>query len=809
MPGFEIVTFGKFARRTWFRLAVGLAFPLAAFGCQSVLQLDAHPYVCLLFYPAVFFGSWLGGLVGGATATVLSTVIGWYFFTSPFQSFVVQRPSEAISIAIFASMGILFSLAHERLRLGHRRETERDLARTQEMMRLFIEHAPLSIAMLDRDLRYLAVSRRWMTEIACGTGDLTGCSHAKIFPDLPERWKTAYRDALAGATVGSDGEQWNRADGTTIWLRWKANPWTERDGTVGGIILSAEDVTDSRLADDQKRITSTLFTHTLEGILFTDAEGTILAANPAFCAVTGYLEAELIGANPRILKSERHDQDFYVRMFETVAAVGSWQGEIWNRRKDGELFPEWLTISAVRDSAGGITNYIGSSVDISRAKETEAQIDRLANRDPLTDLPNRTAVMQSIQRAIAKARRDDSKGAILFLDLDHFKNVNDSLGHPVGDELLCAVARRYGARLRDNDILSRTGGDEFLVLLENLRDPAQAASVAQTLIDALKTPFALPGGHEIYIGTSIGISVFPDDGDVPDRVISCADAAMYQAKKGGRNSFLFYTQALTQAAHARIDLEAALRKGLDRGEFLVHYQPLVAMADLQITGVEALVRWQRPHHGLVSPGQFIPVAEETGLILPLGAEVLRMACRQMREWLDGGAPLQTMAVNLSAHQFTQPDIAEQVAGILAETGLSGRYLELEITESALMDSGEAERKLSALKTLGVRLAIDDFGTGYSSLAYLKRLPIDKLKIDQSFVHDIPNDPANMEIVAAVVAMAKNLHLTVLAEGVETEAQLAFLRDLHCDALQGYLFSRPLPARQLPVLWERSLDYAAQ
>ena len=487
-------------------------------------------------------------------------------------------------------------------------------------------------------------------------------------------------------------------------------------------------------------------------------------------------------------------------MFEIVGADGHWQGEVWNRRKNGEIYPEWLTISSVRDGNGNATHYIGTFTDISRIKESEIQLEHLAHHDPLTDLPNRLLLLSRLQHAIGRARRDGTKGAILFLDLDRFKNVNDSLGHLAGDELLQLVAQRYLARLRDTDTLCRHGGDEFTVLLENLREPEHAADVARSLIEELRAPFVLSDGHEVYIGTSIGVSVFPDDSENPVRIISNADTAMYQAKKSGRNIFQFYTAGLTEAANQRVALEASIRHGLRRNEFVLHYQPLVSMTDLRMTGVEALVRWQRPDGEIVPPMQFIPLAEETGLIVPLGEFVLQSACAQMKLWLDAGAPLGIMAVNLSAYQFRQADLRQRIQAILDETGLPPHYLELEITESVLMECSEdVERALWGLKFLGVRLAIDDFGTGYSSLAYLKRFPIDKLKIDKGFVQDIPNDPADMQIVAAVVDLSKNLNLEVVAEGIETEAQLAFLRQEGCDYGQGYLFSRPVPSVDLTAL----------
>ena len=430
-----------------------------------------------------------------------------------------------------------------------------------------------------------------------------------------------------------------------------------------------------------------------------------------------------------------------------------------------------------------------------RQKETELKY--LVQHDSLTGLPNRLLLVSRLKHAVDRARRAGEQGAFLFLDLDHFKNVNDSLGHGAGDELLQLVAARLRGRLRDSDLLARMGGDEFVVLIERVAQTQVAAGLAQSLIEALKEVFVLAGGQEVYIGTSIGICIFPNDSESVDQIIRNADAALYQAKGGGRSAFRFYTEALTVAANARVEMESALRRGLQRGEFLLHYQPLVAMSDCRIVGVEALVRWKPPGGEMIPAASFISVAEETGLIIPLGEWVLHAACAQMKRWLDDGMALDTMAVNLSPHQFARPNIHGTIGGILAETGLPACYLELEITEGSLMESGsDVERKLNALKALGVRLAIDDFGTGYSSLAYLKRFPVDKLKVDQSFVRDIPDNRTGMEITAAVVGLGRALNLEVLAEGVETEIQLAHLRQLGCDTAQGYLLARPMPASDI-------------
>ena len=400
-----------------------------------------------------------------------------------------------------------------------------------------------------------------------------------------------------------------------------------------------------------------------------------------------------------------------------------------------------------------------------------------------------------IQHAIDRAIRTHRHLALLFIDLDRFKNVNDSLGHPVGDELLAAIAQRLRDRLRDGDTLARLGGDEFVLLIEDMQAPEEAARVATMLLELLHTPFKLQHGREIYIGASIGIAVFPEDGSNVTELIQHSDVAMYQAKESGRGAFRFYTESMSRAAQDRLHLDTRLRRALERGEFTLHYQPQIDMETGVITGTEALVRWLDPEEGLISPARFIPVAEETGLIVPIGEWVLRAACAQARAWQDAGHTL-TIAVNLSARQLQQNDLSQRVAALMTEYGVGPGWLEIELTESMLAgDHSTTEVRLRELKALGIALSIDDFGTGYSSLAYLKRFPIDILKIDQSFVRDIPHDRNDMEIAATIIAMAHTLKLRVVAEGVETPEQLAFLKERECDAWQGYLYSKPLPAEE--------------
>ena len=610
-----------------------------------------------------------------------------------------------------------------------------------------------------------------------------------------------------------DGMPWHREmriharDGEVRWLEGRSMPETDPDGAITwhGFL---HDVTERKQQELKLRQAATVFTATHEGVVITDPEGQILAVNPAFCQITGYAESELIGQNMRLLKSGRQDAAFYGQVWDAIRSQGFWQGEMWNRRKNGEIFPEWQTISAVHDDSGKLVNYVGSFSDISRIKQSEAQLEHLAHHDVLTGLPNRLVLRSKLDEALVRGRRSGQPGALLMMDLDRFKNVNDSLGHGAGDELLSIVAKRLRAALRESDLLVRQGGDEFVVVLEGLSQ-ADAARVARSLIECVSQPFLLAGGHQAYVGLSIGISLFPADGDSAGDIIKHADSALYEAKAAGRGTYRFYNASLTQVAASRLELEARLRRALEREEFTLHYQPLVNLATGRLRGVEALVRWHDAEGRTMPPAEFIPLAEDTGLIVPLGEWVLRHACEQVARWRTEGFELGTLAVNLSPRQLSLPDIDSRVSGILAETGLPPQVLELEITEGALAgDTADVQDKISRLKALGLRIAIDDFGTGYSSLVYLKRFPVDKLKIDRAFVRDVPEDTTDAEIISAIIALATILRLEVLAEGVEKPAQLQFLLQHGCNSGQGFLFSRPVPPEQIRVMDLEPLAKAA-
>ncbi|WP_445368539.1 EAL and GGDEF domain-containing protein [Methylomonas sp. BW4-1] len=595
------------------------------------------------------------------------------------------------------------------------------------------------------------------------------------------------------------------ADGSVRWVVGRAEPELDETGGLCGYVGTITDISDIKANEERLGQAAAVFESTREGVMITDAQRRITMVNKAFSNITGYDNRDVIGHSPSILSSGRHNADFYREMWANIATTDHWQGEIWNRRKTGEVYPELLSISTVRDGKGEISHYVGVFADISKLKASEMELEFLAHHDPLTKLPNRMLFLSRLQHNIEKARRQANKMAVLMLDLDRFKDVNDSFGHLAGDDLLQMVAERLTTRLRTSDTICRLGGDEFVVLLEEVNQPETVAHVATQIINALNQTWQLPSGHEVRIGVSVGIAMFPEHGASPDELIQQADTALYQAKNEGRNRFKYFSEDLTRAARERIDIEIRLRQAIEQGELRVFFQPQICIENGAIIGAEALVRWQTASGELIPPLRFIPIAEETGLITSIGNWVLRETCHHGQRWRKAGFPALRLAVNLSPQQFLHSDISDVVARILAETGFPAECLELELTESALMKrEKEAIEILHKLHGLGVHLAIDDFGTGYSSLAYLKLFPLDVLKIDKSFIEDIPKHTDDMEITATIIAMAKTLRMRVVAEGVETAEQLAFLKSRQCDLYQGYLVSKPLPIAE----FEKFLtDYA--
>ncbi|MEQ6887224.1 EAL domain-containing protein [Halomonas sp. CS7] len=532
----------------------------------------------------------------------------------------------------------------------------------------------------------------------------------------------------------------------------------------------------------------------LEGIIITDAETRIEFVNPAFTHLTGYSLEEAAGRTPALLSSGRHGADFYQHMWQTLQEHGYWRGEVWNRRKNGQLFLELLTITAIRDDAGEIRNYAALFSDITHIRENEEQVRRLAYYDPLTRLPNRRLLEDRLELAIRHAHRHQQRLAVVFLDLDHFKQVNDALGHTMGDELLLKVSQRLRAQLREDDTLARQGGDEFIALLNEVAEVDEVTRVARRLIESVSAPFEV-GGQVFRVGCSLGISLYPDDGVEVETLVRQADAAMYRAKKEGRNTYRLFRAEMHRQDHGLLKMETALRNTAETGAGLgVHYQPLFDRDSGEVHGAEALLRWHHPTFGHVSPGDFIPLAERSGLILPLGERLMHLVAAQMRDWLAAGLAPPRVAVNLSARQFWQSDLVAQVRALYAAYELPPGQIGFELTESILLDKQQqAIHTLQALRELGCRIAIDDFGTGYSSLSYLQDLPVTTLKIDRSFIQQLGESRGSSAIVAAVTGLAKELGLRVVAEGVETEDQLQALSRYHVNLIQGFLTGRPADA----------------
>lgn len=546
-------------------------------------------------------------------------------------------------------------------------------------------------------------------------------------------------------------------------------------------------------------LSARVFETSREGILVTDPETRILAANPCFCETTGYGIDEVVGQLPSRFASNRHDKAFFRQMWQAILSTGTWSGEIWNRKRDGTVFPSQLTVSTVRNGNGEVLHYIGTFLDVSERKEAEDRIRQLLEFDLLTRLPNRALLNDRLTQAIAIAERERRRVAVLVIDMDRFKTVNDSLGHATGDEILQEVAARLRGLVRQSDTVSRLGGDEFAVVLPALDQPANALPVIRKISEALGEPY-LVRGQDFRITPSIGVALFPDNGADAETLVKNADAAMYHAKDVGRNNFQFFTADFNQWATNRLQLENGLRRALARKELVLHYQPQVDLASRRIVGCEVLLRWQPQGEALIPPDRFIPIAEDTGLIVPIGAWVLDEACRQLAEWdAQGAAPIR-LAVNVAVPQLRQPEFVGYVQSTLARHGLSTERLEIEVTESVLLDHDERIRHtLEGLVELGIMLSLDDFGTGYASLSYLRNFPFDVLKIDRSFVSELHRNPDDVTLIRAIISIARDMSLLTIAEGIESAEQCAILDELGCSVGQGYHFSRPVPAAQMGAL----------
>jgi diguanylate cyclase (GGDEF)-like protein/PAS domain S-box-containing protein len=651
-----------------------------------------------------------------------------------------------------------------------------------------LDMAVMGVALL-RNRNIDRCNRRLEEIFGYDEGTMAGCSTRVFYPD-EAIWEAVgqdvYPDMVAGREVFRE-----------LWFKRRdAGRAFDATKPLAGSVWIVEDLSSQRAVREELLLARKVFEVNSEAIMVTDAANRIVKVNAAFQNITGYEEAEVLGCDPKILGSGRHDSSFFQGMWRALVERGHWSGEIWDRRKDGSEYPKWVRVDTISDKDDQVTHYVTVFSDISERKANEEHIRHLAQHDALTGLPNRFMLAAHLEHALSRAERSSETVGLMFIDLDNFKTVNDTLGHHVGDRLLCDVAKRISGAVRKSDIVARIGGDEFVVVLESCRYPSDEGSVAQKIIDLLAEPVDIDG-HLLHATPSIGVAIYPEDGQSSDELMKNADLAMYHAKSVGRNNFQFYAEHMNQTTAVRAQLEGRLRAALAGDQFLLHYQPQIDQQSGRVNGVEALIRWQSPELGLISPLDFIPLAEEVGLIVPISAWVLRTACKTAKVWLDAGVSFGHVSVNVSPQEFRKGNFPEYVESMLAETGLPPACLELEITESTLMDSAEITvATLLRLKALGVALAVDDFGTGYSSLAYLKRFPIDRLKIDRSFVLDLETDPSDAAISTAVIALAHSLGLGVVAEGVETQGQLDFLRRQGCDSVQGYFFSRPISADQI-------------
>ena len=651
-----------------------------------------------------------------------------------------------------------------------------------------------------RERRIVSANLRAEALFGYGEAELVGRSTEILFPGRAEYerlWLEKYPKIAAGPDTGEE-IQFRRRDGSSFWLLVSGCALDSARPNEGSIWVFA-DITERKLAEEKLRLSATVLEHIADGVTVLDVHGRIRAINPAFTQITGYTEMEALGQQSSLTRPGRDDEPFYRQMWQDLLETGFWRGERWETRKNGEAYLEWLTVSSVRDDSDQVTHYVCVFSDITEVKESQDKLDHLAHHDPLTALPNRLLFHDRLQHAMVRCARAGQQLAVLFIDLDRFKNVNDTLGHHVGDLLLKQVAGQLAACLREGDTLARLGGDEFIVLLEDIGGVAGATRVAAKLIAMFEQPFMV-SGYELFVTGSVGISLYPQDGRDMHLLIRNADVAMYQAKARGRNNFQFYAPSMSGDGALRLRMETLLRRAIERDEIYLAYQPQVEIDSGRLIGVEALLRWNCPELGQVAPDRFIPLAEDTGLIGQLGLWVLHAACRQMVAWEAAGLAMPKIAVNLSVRQFERGGMAATVAAVLSEAGLAPGRLQLEVTESAIMNTGDALQYVNDLHAIGVGLAIDDFGTGYSSLAYLKQLPVQTLKIDRSFIKDIPQDPDDEAIAIAIIQLGKSMNLSVIAEGVEREDQAAFLLRHGCNRAQGYLYGKPVPSGEILARW---------
>ncbi len=659
-----------------------------------------------------------------------------------------------------------------------------------------LDALPVAVFVKDAQSCFLLINKVCEAQWGMSFADLRGTDGSQFIPsDQMARFFAKDREVFAGGeTIDFEETFWNATlkqnrIGHTI-----KKPVFDASGKPLYLICVTIDITEQKQAESDLRIAAVAF-DSHESMMITDANKVILRVNQAFTDETGYTAEETIGRTPRLLSSGAQDQDFYRLMWEAINQAGKWQGEIWDRRKNGEIYPKWLTISAVKGNNGAVTHYVGSHIDITERKTAEEKLRYLTCHDPLTDLPNREGLHERMAHLLGTAKRNKKMLSLMLIDLDNFKSINDTMGHLTGDQVLVQVAQRLVNNVRKSDVVARVGGDEFIIMLPDIESVAAAEHVAKMVLKSISEPYLI-NGERLYTSPSIGICLYPDDAVRGDDMIKKADVAMYHAKAAGRGNFQFFTEELQQIALRRSSIEKDLRIALEQQQFVLYYQPQLDLRTGQLMGVEALVRWQHPERGVVSPLEFIPVAEESGQIIKLGDWVLQEACRQLAEWRAGGILHIRMSVNLAAKQFADKHLPARIQEVMIRYGLPANSLDLEVTESMTMGTPvEAIKMMKVLTSYGQSMSIDDFGTGYSSLAHLKSFPVSTLKIDRTFVKDLETDQDDANICDITTLLAHKLGMDVVAEGVETEAQLKFLHSIGCEKIQGYLISKPLPADQ--------------
>ncbi len=710
------------------------------------------------------------------------------------------------------------------------KQTRKALSASEEMLRDILNTIPVSVFWKDENLRFVGCNERFAQDAGVTPEEIIGATSTL------ENWHQLDQQVLeSGQAVLDMEERRRRPDGSSFWIRSNRIPLHDENGKVHGVLGCYENIdtrknielelkkSQTRLeekvvartkellranraleqeVEERKQINSSLrkFSSAVEQsgsmVMITDSNGIIQYTNPQFTETTGYESAEAIGKSPSLLNSGRTPQDIYNDLWSTILDGRHWRGQLHNKKKNGDFYWSYLSISPIADEQGEITHFVAVSEDVTELKTTQQKMEQLALFDVLTNLPNRRLFKDRLEKALAHSLREKNKLGMIFIDLDNFKQINDTLGHDTGDRLLMSVSKRLISNLRIEDTVARLGGDEFTIVLSDLHSAADARHIALKLLDTVRQPFIIDG-QEISISCSLGITIAPDDATDCSSLMKNADMAMYKAKESGRNTLRFFTESMNHEISRRVSIEKELKQAIQDNQFELYFQPQIDLRTGTISGAEALIRWHHPEKGLISPAEFIPIAEDTGSIIPIGEWVIEQACNVAKTINQGRLSEICISVNLSAQQFRDPALPRKVAHIINAIGLDSRLLEFEITETVLMENTRvASAILDGLKNLGVSLAIDDFGTGYSSLNYLKRFPVDVLKVDRSFVMDIPQDSNDMAITAAVLAMAQQLKISVIAEGIESDLQLDFLRQHGCEFGQGYLFSKPLPLTQL-------------